>query len=133
MEKFTIGELARRAQVSVETVRYYQRRGLLPLPVRLTGYRQYTEEYVQRIIFIRQIKQLGFTLREVSELLNISENLPCSQASKVASKKLSEIDEKIRSLQKIRSVIKTMIGQCDGKSFKDCSIVKQLTQKEEEK
>ena len=72
MELLSIGQLARRAEVGVETVRYYERRGLLQEPQRRqSGYRQYSEEAVSRLQFIRRAKDLGFTLREIGELLSL--------------------------------------------------------------
>src|SRR5687768_6273446 len=105
MKQLTIGQLARDADVNVETVRYYERRGLMPEPARRdSGYRLYTAEDLERMRFIRRAKELGFTLREIEELLSLrSESAErCGEVSARARRKIQEIEAKIRDLDRMR-------------------------------
>ncbi|WP_372367874.1 MerR family transcriptional regulator [Candidatus Uabimicrobium sp. HlEnr_7] len=130
METFTIGQLAKRANVNVETIRYYQRRQLLAVPVRLTGYRKYTEEYVQRISVIQQMQQLGFSLREISDLINLDGNTSCDAIQEVGLQKISQIEQKIESLQQIKDFLQMLLIQCDKRFMKDCLAVEHLGKKQ---
>jgi len=110
----TIGILAREVGVNVETVRFYQRLGLIPEPTRLRTYRQYPAEAVRRLRFIRRAKELGFSLKEIRELLHLSDNPPvsCAEIKDHAEIKLAAIDAKIRDLQKVQSGLKTLVNLC---------------------
>lgn len=114
-----IGELAREAGVNVQTVRYYERRGLLPEPERLdSGYREYTGDGLQRLRFIRRAQDLGFTLSEIHELLTLRQSGTTS-AAEVKSRamaKVSDIESKIRDLQEIRHALVHLAGECSGGS-----------------
>lgn len=93
MQALKIGQLAQRAGVNVDTVRYYERAGLLPAPQRQpSGYRAYTSDAVRRLRFIRRAKTLGFTLEEVGELLNISGQRDVRAVKRAASRKLAMVD-----------------------------------------
>ncbi|MCK9396977.1 MAG: MerR family transcriptional regulator, partial [Methylobacter sp.] len=97
-ESFTIGALAKRARVNVETIRFYQRRGLLVEPERpLGGIRRYTELDVRRVRFIKQGQKLGFSLNEVLELLSLEDGQHCREAKEIALRKLTLIRERIES------------------------------------
>ncbi len=116
MELLSIGQLARRAEVGVETVRYYERRGLLQEPQRRqSGYRQYSEEAVSRLQFIRRAKDLGFTLREIGELLSLGHDplAPAVDVRRRAEAKIADIEGKVRSLQRIRKALKALTSACD--------------------
>lgn len=117
VERMTIGEFARRAGVNVQTVRYYERRGLLPEPPRLeSGYREYTAGSLERLQFIRRAQELGFTLAEVGELLSLRTD-PATTAAAVkdrANAKIADIDARIRDLQRIRHALEHLSGQCRG-------------------
>jgi len=109
----TIGGLARASGVHVETIRYYQRRGLLPEPVRPPGgIRRYGSADVDRLTFVKTAQQLGFSLNEVSELLQLEDGAHCREASALAEGKLWEVQEKIDHLQRIESVLRDLIGRC---------------------
>ncbi|MGO4304076.1 MerR family transcriptional regulator [Cupriavidus sp. RAF12] len=109
----TIGKLARAAGVGVETVRYYQRCGLLPVPERAYGaIRQYSEQSLQRLHFIRQAQSLGFTLDEVRILLRQNDGNTCGTARALAEQKLTLVEERLKDLRRLRAELKTLIGQC---------------------
>lgn len=112
-----IGELAERAGVNVQTVRYYERRGLLPEPDRTaTGYREYDEADLLRLRFILRAKGLGFTLSEVGELLDLRVD-PVRTAADVrerALEKITDTEEKIRDLEGIRSALRRLVESCDA-------------------
>jgi DNA-binding transcriptional MerR regulator len=111
---FTIGALARTAEVSVETVRYYERRGLLEQPERGDGYRQYSEGDVQRLAFIRRAKDLGFTLTEIRELLDAAS---CNSAAAIldaARVKLSRVEEAADRLATQRRRLQSLVRACEG-------------------
>lgn len=112
-----ISELAREAGVNMQTVRYYERRGLLLDPRRSgDGYREYTESSLERIRFIKRAQELGFTLGEIAELLALKLD-PGAHASDVKARaevKISEIEAKVRDLQRIRDALTHLAGRCRG-------------------
>jgi MerR family copper efflux transcriptional regulator len=105
----SIGQIASQAGVGVETVRFYEREGLIPVPARrASGYRQYDEQTVARLRFIRRAKELGFTLNEIASLLSLRHD-PQSTSGDVkreAERQIANIESKIRSLQRIRRTLK---------------------------
>jgi MerR family mercuric resistance operon transcriptional regulator len=117
METMTIGELARRAGVGVQTVRYYERRRLLPAATRRTsGYREFTSAALERLRFIRRAQELGFTLSEIAELLELRLD-PHTTAADIkarAEEKIGEIDRKLRDLNRIRHALAHLAGGCRG-------------------
>ena len=116
-ETFAIGELARRAGVNIQTVRYYERRGLLDEPDRReSGYRVYDASVLQRLRFIRRAQELGFTLVEIGELLELRLE-PSTTAGLVkerAERKITEIEAKLRDLTRIRDALTHLAGRCRG-------------------
>lgn len=124
---FTIGRLARAAGVNVETVRYYQRVGLLTEPPKpREGYRVYTREAVDRIKFIKQAKKLGFNLKEISELLDLGDG-HCGDVRRKAEQKRDRIAAQIADLQRLRATLDTLINACaSGKDPTHCPIVESL-------
>ena len=117
MEKITIGKLAEMAGVGVETIRFYQRKELLREPTAVGAFRTYSEEDAQRIIFIKKAQELGFSLLEVKELLelNTRPRVTCGTVKKKAIDKIAEIDQKIIDLQKIRVSLTKLSCACDSK------------------
>jgi Hg(II)-responsive transcriptional regulator len=117
MEKITIGKLAQMAGVGVETVRFYQRKGLLREPNTNGSIRTYNEEDAQRIIFIKKAQELGFSLAEVRELLelNTKPRITCGTVRKKTIDKIAEVDQKIADLQKMRSSLEELACACDSK------------------
>ncbi len=117
MTYFTISQLAKQAQVNVETVRYYERRGLLPEPSRRpSGYRQYSQDYVAYLQFIRHAQTLGFSLKEIAELLalRVDPTMSCHDVRERAAHKLADVHAKIRALKSIRVALQRLIASCSG-------------------
>lgn len=112
-----IGELARRAGVNVQTVRYYERRGLLEEPARReSGYRTYADATLDRLRFIRRAQELGFTLTEIGELLALRLD-PTTTAADVkqrAAQKITEVEGRIRDLERIKHALTHLAGRCSG-------------------
>ncbi|RXZ42219.1 Hg(II)-responsive transcriptional regulator [Crenobacter cavernae] len=127
-EALTIGRVAKLAGVNVETIRYYQRRGLLAEPDKPTGgYRRYPAEVVKRLRFIRRAQALGFTLDEVAGLLRLDEACACAQTRELATHKVALIDQKLAGLTAMRQALADLVGQCDaGQSATDCPIIQVL-------
>ena len=123
-ESLTIGKLAKASNVNVETIRFYEKKGLLKKPLTKKGaFRIYPEVYVSRLEFIKRVQELGFTLSEIKELLLLDENTKstCSHVSKKATFKLEEVKEKIRSLKRMEKSLKRIIEACDqGPEIKAC-------------
>ena len=117
MDGMKIGELAATADVGVETVRFYERRGLLEEPPRLaSGYRMYDQEAVSRLQFIRRAKVLGFTLEEIRDLLALREDA-ASNRSEVRARaraKVDDVDQRIRDLLRIRAALDVLVAQCES-------------------
>lgn len=130
MNSLTIGQLARRADVGVETVRFYEREGLLKEPARSSsGYRQYDEGVVDRLRFIRRAKQLGFTLNEVKELLSlrIDPATTCGDVKSRAEAKVEDIAAKIRTLQRMKRALVKLTKACSGHgAASECPILEAL-------
>jgi len=123
---FTIGRLAKRANVGIDTVRFYERRGLLPEPTRSpSGYRLYQTDSINRIRFIRRAKELGFTLNEIELLLKLQDQGGRkTEVRDLTRNKISQIDANIRDLQKIRSALQGLSDRCTGKGNIDsCPII----------
>lgn len=121
----TVGELARQAGVNVQTVRYYEREGLLPEAHRWpdSGYRDFDDEALQRLRFIRSAKELGFTLREIKELLEMRV-LPgesCAEVRQLIRAKLAEVDRRMKDMRRLRRVLVKMDETCRNRAdLRDC-------------
>src|SRR5438552_5099624 len=117
MKPFTIGRLAQQSGINLETVRFYERRGLLPKPPRSTsGYRLYPAEAVQRLRFIHRAKELGFSLAETKELLSLRLSPRTSSAAvrQRAETKISEIEIKIKTLESMKRALRKLTRTCEG-------------------
>ncbi|HEX5208647.1 MAG TPA: Hg(II)-responsive transcriptional regulator [Steroidobacteraceae bacterium] len=127
-ERCTIGTLARRAGVNVETIRYYQRRGLVPEPVKpLGGIRNYAPEHVQRLRFIRRAQQLGFSLEEVADLLSLEDGLHCHEVEEIAGQKLAAVRERIAQLTTMERALARLIRKCSSNKGKvRCPLISAL-------
>jgi MerR family mercuric resistance operon transcriptional regulator len=116
MPKLTIGRVAAAAGVNVETIRYYQRRGLLEKPSKpLGGYRNYPSEMVKRIRFIKNAQALGFTLGNVAGLLHLNDTDACAKTRDLAARTLTLIEQKISELANMRDALSKLVSQCDRK------------------
>jgi len=127
MSGVTIGRAAESAGVNVETIRFYERRQLIEQPPKPTcgGFRSYPEDTIRRVRFIRRAQELGFSLREISELLSLrtTHNADASDVRQLALDKIRDVDEKINHLQQIRSGLADLIEACPGKgALRCCSI-----------
>jgi MerR family mercuric resistance operon transcriptional regulator len=119
----TIGQLARAVGIHVETIRYYQRIGLMPVPTKPAGsIRRYPQATVQRLYFIRRAKELGFSLKDIRLLLQLDET-SCDEARAIAKHKLSGIETSIADLQAIADLLKTLIHQCETDEKNHCPII----------
>ena len=136
MKPLTIGQVARQAGIGVETVRFYERRGLLAQPSRrASGYRQYTEDVVARLRFIRRAKELGFTLKEIVELLalRLDPDTSCAEVRGRAKAKIDDIDAKIRDLQRMRQALGKLVASCRGRGpISACPILDALDNEKED-
>jgi MerR family mercuric resistance operon transcriptional regulator len=126
----TIGHLARAAEVNIETVRYYQRVGLIQEPKKpTTGYRVYSNEIVDRLKFIKRAKDLGFSLKEIIELLELGDGR-CRDVQLRAEQKRTLIDQQISDLKKLRKTLDNLIKTCQTETNKvHCPIVETLAGK----
>jgi Hg(II)-responsive transcriptional regulator len=130
MQALTIGRAAREAGVSIETVRFYERRDLIERPPKGDGYRIYSAESVARIRFIKEAQQIGFSLSEIRELLALraDPSADCSDVQQQAMAKLEQVRRKIEQLQHIGGALETLIAACPGHGgLQACSILDALT------
>ena len=128
MDSIGIGKLAARAGVSIDTVRYYERSGLLAPQTRLaSGYRRYSEAQVARLRFIRRAQELGFSLKDIRELLGLSKLRDVGRVKRAAEKKLAEVEERLIALTRGRDGLATLVATCPGHGrAADCPILKAL-------
>lgn len=123
----TIGQFAKAAGVNLETVRFYERKRLLPPPERTGGgHRLYTPEDIERLRFIQRAKSVGFTLREIAVLARLREEDPgasCADAMNLARRKLVEMDAKLRDLREMRAALKAFIDACPERDLEHCEVL----------
>jgi MerR family copper efflux transcriptional regulator len=134
MDGLTTAKLAREGGVNVETIRYYERHGLLPkVPRTASGYRQFSQDHAIRLRFIRRAQELGFTLKEVKELLaiRVKAGSGCADVRRKAEAKITDVDERIRHLQAIRAALVGMTETCTRRGpATTCSILDALNGRE---
>jgi MerR family mercuric resistance operon transcriptional regulator len=114
----TIGKVAKSAGIGIETIRFYERRGLLDEPARReSGYRQYDREVITRLRFIKRAQELGFSLKEIEELLSIRRNTRsnCGDVKAKTTAKIAEIERKIEDLKRIKAALRRVTNVCPGK------------------
>lgn len=133
MESMTIGQLASAASVNVETVRYYQRRGLLVVPTREPGsIGRYPEAALTRLRFIKRSQALGFSLDDVQVLLSLDEGQACSSARHLGELKLAEVRDRIQSLRVLEAALQDLVSKCATTKRKvSCPLIEALTRTEE--
>lgn len=124
----TIGGVAKAADVNVETIRYYQRLKLLEEPGKPPGgVRRYTGAAVERVRFIKRAQELGFSLAEIRRLMQLGDPQSCGEARALASEKLALVESRVADLQRLRGVLKELIGRCDQRRGKvACPIIESL-------
>jgi Hg(II)-responsive transcriptional regulator len=130
MPELTIARAAREAGVNIETVRFYERKGLIERPPKGEGYRVYSSDQVARIRFIKEAQQIGFSLAEIKELLALraDPNADCSVVQQQATAKQQEVRRKIEQLREIDAALETLIAACPGQgALQCCSIMEALT------
>jgi MerR family mercuric resistance operon transcriptional regulator len=126
--KLTIGNLAKHAEVTIETIRYYQKIGLLVEPEKpCSGYRHYPPNAIARVRFIKRAQQAGFTLKEIADLLSL-DGTHCAEVRKIAEQKCQQVDAQIKDLIALRHVLDNLVKGCQSDSSKDyCSLIEALS------
>lgn len=130
---YSIGQIAKKSGISIETIRYYEKEGLLEKPHRKeSGYRQYNDNVIERLSFIQQAKSLGFTLAQINELLSleVKQGTTSKDIKNIAQSKLVDIEEKIKMLKKMQKTLKELVTQCNGKGpVEKCPILNAIKKK----
>ena len=132
MNGMTIGQVARAAEVGVETVRFYEKQGLLAEPPRrASGYRVFPPEAVRRLLFIRRAKSLGFSLKDIKGLLDLrlDPEATCADIKRRASERIAEMEQKVKSLEKMKQALGRLVSDCETKGKRraeECPILKSL-------
>lgn len=117
MSGLTIGKVATQTGLGIETIRFYERRGLIPEPARRpSGYRDYSPRVIDRLRFIRRAKELGFSLREIGELLflRVDDERTCGEVFERAGEKIAEIEGRIGELERMKSALEQLASACSG-------------------
>lgn len=129
-DQLSIGSLAKEARVNLETIRYYERQGLLSKPPRTqSGYRMFPPDAVRRIRFIKRAQELGFSLKEVKQLLalRVDSRTTCADVRRRAQAKIADVEEKIRALEAIRKALVRITSACTGRGpASECPILESL-------
>ena len=126
----SIGSLAKATGTKVETIRWYERVGVLPAPARTAGnYRSYGAVHLERLSFVRRARDLGFTLDQVRELLRLADDRgqSCDAVDRVAREHLEEVERKIADLEALRRELQDLIGQCRHGTVNECRIIEALS------
>jgi len=130
----SIGELARRANVSVQTIRWYEREGLLPAPLRTSGgQRRYDKVALRRLSFIRHARELGLPLSDIRALLALADNpaAPCREADEIIRRNLKSVRERIRWLKALEREFTRMLEECPTGEVRDCRVIEVLSDHEQ--
>ena len=130
IDAMTIGNLAAATATKVETIRWYERVGLLPAPPRTDGnYRSYGDEHLRRLSFIRRSRDLGFTVKKVRELLALADqrDRSCAEVDIIARAHLSEIEQKISDLMRLSNELRDVLDRCGCGSIAECNIIGALS------
>jgi MerR family mercuric resistance operon transcriptional regulator len=127
---FSIGGLSGQTGVNIETIRYYERVGLLPVPPRTGGgHRLYGDGHARRLTFIRRSRELGFSLEDIRKLLALVDggDYTCADVKVIATRHLADIHDKIADLARLEQVLKGIAARCDGGALPDCPIIEALS------
>jgi DNA-binding transcriptional MerR regulator len=130
MAGLSIGEIGKATATKVETIRYYERIGLLPEPDRTSGnYRSYASEHVQQLAFIRRGRELGFSIAEIRELLDLAghRESPCAGIDRIAARHLAMIEGKITTLKRLRRELRDTLAACAGGRIAECRVLQALS------
>jgi MerR family transcriptional regulator, mercuric resistance operon regulatory protein len=126
---YAIGELSRLTGVNIETIRYYERIGIMPKPDRTAGgYRQFGYQHLKRLSFVRKSRNLGFSLKEVRALLSMvdEDHFSCGEIHAITLEHLTEIDTKMDALRKLKSVLSKMANECSQGDVPECPVIDAL-------
>ncbi|MBK8991373.1 MAG: MerR family transcriptional regulator [Gammaproteobacteria bacterium] len=132
MPTYSIGQLARRAGVAIDTVRYYERNQLLDPAGRLeSGYRRYGDSELRRLRFIRRAKALGFSLADVRALLSLSDERNVAKIKRAAEARLADVEQRLAELERIRNALQALVAACPGHGRAEaCPILNALNQED---
>lgn len=127
-QTYTIGTLAEKSGVHIETIRYYQRRGLVSEPARpVGGIRRYDDRHVDRLRFIRQAQALGFSLDEIGELLTLEDGAHCREARRLGERRLADVRERLEDLRRMESALAVLVDRCASVSGRvRCPLIEEL-------
>jgi MerR family mercuric resistance operon transcriptional regulator len=126
VREFTIGQLSKLTDVNIETIRYYEKVGIIPHPPRNdSGYRIYSTPHLERLSFVRRSRELGFSQPEVRKLLTLVDEhkYTCAEVQEITANQLAAIRTKIKDLRKLEKALANMVSECDGGDIPDCPIV----------
>lgn len=126
---YAIGELARRTGTTVEAIRWYERNGILPVPMRTSGgHRSYAQKHLDRLAFVRHSRELGFTLDDVRELLRLADDpdRPCAEADTIAREHLAAVRSRIARLQALEAELARMVDACGHGRIAECNVIEVL-------
>ena len=124
-----IGALSKRTGCNIETIRFYERIGIMPNPARTQGgHRVYTQDHLKRLTFVRRSRELGFTLDQVRNLLSLvdSDDYTCDEVKAMTVEHADEVRQKIADLNKLKRVLDDMVSQCDRGDIPDCPVIDAL-------
>lgn len=124
-----IGALSKRTGCNIETIRFYERIGIMPNPARTQGgHRVYTQDHLKRLTFVRRSRELGFTLDQVRNLLSLvdSDDYTCDEVKEMTLEHMGDVRHKIADLRKLERVLNDMVSQCDRGAVPDCPVVDAL-------
>jgi DNA-binding transcriptional MerR regulator len=130
MDTLTIGQLGRATDTKIETIRYYEKIGLLPAPRRTAGnYRSYAAEHLQLLGFIRRTRELGFSIEEVRELLELAAHgeRPCEEVDQLVAHHLETTERKIEALRRLRRELRDTLASCKGGRIAECRVIQALS------
>jgi DNA-binding transcriptional MerR regulator len=130
MDALTIGQLGQATDTKIETIRYYEKIGLLPAPRRTTGnYRSYATEHLRRLGFIRRARELGFSIEDVRELLKLAAHgeQPCEEVDKLVARHLETTEKKIEALTRLRRELRGTLALCKGGRVAECRVIQALS------
>jgi MerR family mercuric resistance operon transcriptional regulator len=128
-EEFSIGELSKQSDVNIETIRYYEKIGVMPAPGRsASGYRIYGADHLKRLSFVRRSRQLGFSLDEIRDLLRLVDGhaYTCAEVQALTLNHVAEIRRKIADLKRLERVMAEMAAQCSGERAPECAVIDAL-------
>lgn len=127
-QEWTIGKLSEATGVHIETIRYYEKIGVLPAPPRSDGgYRLYSREHLARLTFLRRCRELGFSLEEIRALLGLmEEDYTCREVKRLTVDHLQTVRQKLKDLRKLERALASIVSQCDGGTTQDCPILDTL-------